>query len=164
MCPLFRGSTVYTCIVKYTWGWIILSIIERLSSFGGKNVLPLYKLVHRKVSFVQRCPYSRVSSIRGSTVSRLFGFCRHSLSDPRESHRAPQNHTSYNPRHFTPSRYDRPHGTHMHTCTCTYTIKFSRLTYVSITHQFLYLPIFSKPSGYSGTPLIWTLLGQKKVS
>ena len=44
-------------------GWIILSIIERLSSFRGKNVLPLYRLVHWKVSFVQRCPL-----FRGSTV------------------------------------------------------------------------------------------------
>ena len=36
-------------------GRIFLSIIERLSSFGGKNVLPLYRLVHWKVSFIQRC-------------------------------------------------------------------------------------------------------------
>ena len=41
-----------------TLGQIILSIIERLSSFRGKNVLPLYRLVHQKVSFIQRCPYS----------------------------------------------------------------------------------------------------------
>ena len=37
---------------------IILSIIERLSSFRGKNVVPLYRLVHWKVSSIQRCPYS----------------------------------------------------------------------------------------------------------
>ena len=43
-------------------------IIERLSSFRGKNVLPLYRLVHQKVSFIQRCPLFRVSFIRGSTV------------------------------------------------------------------------------------------------
>ena len=49
-------------------GRIILSIIERLSSFRGKNVLPLYRLVHWKVSFIQRCPLFRVSFIRGSTV------------------------------------------------------------------------------------------------
>ena len=36
--------------------------------FGGKNVLPLYRLVHWKVSFIQRCPIFRVSFIRGSTV------------------------------------------------------------------------------------------------
>ena len=40
-----------------TLGRIILSITERLSSFRGKNVLPLYRLVYQKVSF-----------IRGSTV------------------------------------------------------------------------------------------------
>ena len=51
-----------------TLGRIILSIIERLSSFRGKNVLPLYRLVHWKVSFIQRCPLFRVSFIRGSTV------------------------------------------------------------------------------------------------
>ena len=27
---------------------MVLSIIERLSSFRGKNILPLYKLVHQK--------------------------------------------------------------------------------------------------------------------
>ena len=51
-----------------TLGRIVLSIIERLSSFGGKNVLPLYRLVHCKVSLIQRCPLFRVSFIRGSTV------------------------------------------------------------------------------------------------
>ena len=47
---------------------IILSIIKRLSSFRGKNVLPLYRMVHWKVSSIQRCPLFRVSFIRGSTV------------------------------------------------------------------------------------------------
>ena len=44
-----------------TLGRIILSIIVRLSSFRGKNVLPLYtcRLVHWKVSFIQRCPLFR---------------------------------------------------------------------------------------------------------
>ena len=27
--------------------------------FGAKNVLPLYRLVHQKVSFIQRCPLFR---------------------------------------------------------------------------------------------------------
>ena len=54
---------VYTCIVvaymyvqwsSDTLGWIIVAIIERLSSFRGKNVLPLYRLVHQKVPFKQR--------------------------------------------------------------------------------------------------------------
>ena len=36
--------------------------------FGGKNVMPLHRLAHRKVSFIQRCPLFRVSFIRGSTV------------------------------------------------------------------------------------------------
>ena len=50
-----------------------LSIMERLSSFNGNNVLPLLyttlcMLVHWKVSFVlsiQRCPLLKVSFIRG---------------------------------------------------------------------------------------------------
>ena len=45
-----------------TLGRIILSIIEGLSSFRGKNVLPLYRLVHclyTEVSFIQRCPLYR---------------------------------------------------------------------------------------------------------
>ena len=46
-----------------TLGRIILSIIERLSSFRGNNV------------FIQRCPLFRVSFIRGSTVYT------HDLSD-----------------------------------------------------------------------------------
>ena len=50
-------------------GRIILSISERLSSLGGKNIFPLYRLVHRKASFIQRCPLFRVSFIRGSTVA-----------------------------------------------------------------------------------------------
>ena len=33
--------------------------------FGGKNALPLYRLVHWKVSFIQRCP---LSFIGGFTV------------------------------------------------------------------------------------------------
>ena len=36
--------------------------------FGGKNVMPLHRLAHRKVSFIQRCPLFRVSFVRGSTV------------------------------------------------------------------------------------------------
>ena len=39
--------------------------------FRGKNVLPLYRLVHWKVSFIQRCPLFRVSFIRGSTELSL---------------------------------------------------------------------------------------------
>ena len=41
-----------------TLGLIILSIIERLSSFGGKNVLPLYRfcasesVLYTEVSFI----------------------------------------------------------------------------------------------------------------
>ena len=54
-----------------TLGWIILSIIERLSSFRGNNVLPLYELVHWKVSFIQRCPLFRVSL---SEVPLYYGF------------------------------------------------------------------------------------------
>ena len=46
-----------------TLGRMILSIIERLSSFRGENVLPLYRLVYCKVSFIQ-CPLY----IRRSTV------------------------------------------------------------------------------------------------
>ena len=40
---------------------IILSIIERLSSFRGKMYCHYnYRLVYRKVSFIQRCPLSEV--------------------------------------------------------------------------------------------------------
>ena len=43
-----------------TLGRIILSIVERLSYFRSKNVLPLYRSVHWKVPFIQRCPlYTR---------------------------------------------------------------------------------------------------------
>ena len=54
-----------------TLGRIILSIIERLSSFRGKKVLTL---VHWKVSF--KCP---LPFIRGSVI-RVLWFLRHSTS------------------------------------------------------------------------------------
>ena len=41
-----------------TLGQIFLSTIERLSSFG---VLLLYRWVHWKLSFIQRCPLFRGS-------------------------------------------------------------------------------------------------------
>ena len=35
--------------------------MERLSSFGGKNIATMdCRLVHRKVSFIKRCPLFRV--------------------------------------------------------------------------------------------------------
>ena len=52
-------------------GQIFLSTIERLSSFGGKNVLPLYRLVHWKVSFIQRCPLSGSTVYGGNTFLPL---------------------------------------------------------------------------------------------
>ena len=45
--------------------------VESLSNGMDRFVLPLYRLVHWKVSFMQRCPLFRVSFIRGSTVYRL---------------------------------------------------------------------------------------------
>ena len=51
-----------------TLGWIILSTIERLSSFGGNNALPLYResVLYTEVSFIQSV------LIRGSTVRVCF--------------------------------------------------------------------------------------------
>ena len=46
-----------------TLGCSILSIIERLSSFRGKNVLPLYRLVHWKVSFIIIIEVSFIQSV-----------------------------------------------------------------------------------------------------
>ena len=43
--------------------------------FQGKNVLPLYMLVHWKESLMQRCPLFRVSFIRSSTVSTYVYAC-----------------------------------------------------------------------------------------
>ena len=44
--------------ILYTLGWLVLSIIEKLSCFRGV-ILPLdYGLVHQKVSFIRRCPLS----------------------------------------------------------------------------------------------------------
>ena len=51
-----------------TLGRIILSIIERLSSFRCKMYCHYIRLVHWKVSFVQRCPLFRVSFTGDSTV------------------------------------------------------------------------------------------------
>ena len=59
---------------------IILSIIERLSSFRGKYILP--RLVPWKVSFIQRCHLFRVSFIRGSTVIYVPGDSKIKLSTP----------------------------------------------------------------------------------
>ena len=66
-----KDTSVRPISVKY--GHIgTLSIIERLSSFRGKMYCHYIhctrRLVHRKLSFIQRCPLIRVSFIRGSTV------------------------------------------------------------------------------------------------
>ena len=48
---------------------IILSIVERLSSFRGKNV---YRLVYWKVSFIQSVLYQRFHCIGIHTLILLF--------------------------------------------------------------------------------------------
>ena len=53
-----------------------------------KNVLPLYRLVHWKVSFIKRCPLFRVSFIRGSTVSLLRDVSDNELTNDSISSRA----------------------------------------------------------------------------
>ena len=46
---LYKGVYIqWNLLITDTLEWIILSIIERLSSFRGKNVLPLV--------IIQRCP------------------------------------------------------------------------------------------------------------
>ena len=62
-------------LIMDTLGMIILSIIERLSSFRGKKLV--CRLVHWKVSFIQRCPLFRVSFIRGSTTYVHMYTCIH---------------------------------------------------------------------------------------
>ena len=58
----YNSQQVYTVEPLYK-GRIILSIIERLSSFRGKNALPLYRLVYWIVSFIQRCIVSFIQSV-----------------------------------------------------------------------------------------------------
>ena len=71
-----HDTSLVACIYMYkhlyifngtTLGRIILSIINFVL-FGGKNVLPPYRLVHQRVSFIQSCPLFVVSFIRGLIV------------------------------------------------------------------------------------------------
>ena len=89
-----------------TLGRIILSIIERLSSFRGKNVLPLYWLVHQKVSFIQRCPLFRVSFIQRCPLFRV-SFIRGSTACVQSCIVEPLQSGQYMGRRVSP--YDRYH-------------------------------------------------------